>query len=174
MKPDSGLKGVKAVILTVSDSRSAGQKEDESGLELERLLEDCGAVILSRDIVCDDVSQIAEKIKSYADILRADLVLTTGGTGLGPRDVTPEATRSILDKEAPGLAEWIRFKGREKTIRSVLSRGLCGLRGRSLIVNLPGSPVGARESLEAVLDVLPHALAMAQGEGHDHKSQNST
>jgi molybdenum cofactor synthesis domain-containing protein len=152
--------------MTVSDSCAAGTRQDESGPVVQGVLKSFGADVIACEIVADDVSKIAGLLKKYADTEKADVVLTTGGTGLGPRDVTPEATRSVLDKEAPGLSEWIRVKGAAKTPRAVLSRGVSGVRGRTLIINLPGSPRGAAESLEAVAGLLPHALAMARGEGH--------
>ncbi len=160
------LKGCMAVVVTVSDSCAGGSRQDASGPAVKRLLESLGANIVVCDIVSDDVSKIAGLLKGYADAAKAEIIVTTGGTGFGPRDVTPEATRSILDKEAPGLSEWMRAKGAAKTPRALLSRGVCGLRGRTLIINLPGSPKGAVESLEAVVGLLPHALAMVRGEGH--------
>ena len=158
--------GCRVAVVTVSDSCACGSKQDGSGPVLKGLLEALGADIVSCEIVADDAPKIDGLLKGYADASKADVVFTTGGTGLGPRDVTPEATRSVLDKEAPGLSEWIRARGAAKTARAVLSRGVCGLRGRTLIINLPGSPKGAAESFEAVAGLLPHALAMARGEGH--------
>ncbi|MDD2866183.1 MAG: MogA/MoaB family molybdenum cofactor biosynthesis protein [Candidatus Omnitrophica bacterium] len=166
MAKDATWTGCRVAVVTVSDSCASGSKQDKSGPVLKGLLEALGADIVSCEIVADDSSKIAGLLKGYADASKADVVFTAGGTGLGPRDVTPEATRSVLDKEAPGLAEWIRAKGAAKTARAVLSRGVCGLRGRTLIINLPGSPKGAAESFEAVADLVPHALAMARGEGH--------
>ncbi|QAT17980.1 molybdenum cofactor biosynthesis protein MoaB [Candidatus Velamenicoccus archaeovorus] len=163
---DASWAGCRVAVATVSDSCAAGSKKDASGPLLKRLLESLGADVISCEIVADDLPKIAGLLKGYADAFKVDVVLTTGGTGLGPRDVTPEATRSVLDREAPGLAEWIRARGAEKTSRAVLSRGVCGLRGRTLIINLPGSPKGAAESFEAVAGLVPHALAMARGEGH--------
>lgn len=163
---DISWAGCRVAILTISDSCAGGAKQDESGPVLKGLLEARGADIVSREIVADEAPRIADSLKACADELKADAVFTTGGTGLGPRDVTPEATRSVLDREAPGLAEWIRAKGAARTRRAVLSRGVCGLRGRTLIINLPGSPRGAAESFEAIAEIVPHALAMARGEGH--------
>ncbi|MDD5019418.1 MAG: MogA/MoaB family molybdenum cofactor biosynthesis protein [Candidatus Omnitrophica bacterium] len=165
-RTDISWHGCRVAVLTVSDSCARGLKKDESGRVLRVLLEQRGADVVAADIVADDKRGITGFLKRYAGKNRVDLVLTTGGTGLGPRDVTPEATRSVLDKEAPGLSEWIRWSGAAKTRRAVLSRGVCGLKRRTLIINLPGSPKGAAESFEAVADIIPHALAMARGEGH--------
>ena len=109
---------------------------------------------------------IAKKLKHYSDKLKADIVITTGGTGLGPRDVTPEATLSVIERDVPGLAEYMRLEGLKKTRRSILSRGVCGMRKKTLIINLPGSPKGVKESLGLIIDIIPHALHMMAGHGH--------
>ncbi|MFA5038577.1 MAG: MogA/MoaB family molybdenum cofactor biosynthesis protein [Candidatus Omnitrophota bacterium] len=165
MENKTGLKGVIAGIVTVSDSCAQGKRRDESGPVLETLLVRVGASLIDRQIVSDDEAAIARAVKRQIR-LKADVVLTTGGTGLGPRDVTPEATRLVLQKEIPGLSEAMRSAGSQKTRRAFLSRGVCGVRGKSLIINLPGSPKGAAESWEAIVDLIPHALAMIRGEGH--------
>ena len=163
------LKGVRAAVLTVSDSCSVGRRHDESGPALSRLLLARGAEVAARDIVRDRKTAIAGKLRGYAKKFNVDLILTTGGTGLGPRDVTPEATRSVIRKEVPGIAELMRLKSFKKTDRAALSRAVAGIFDKTLVVNLPGSPKGAVECFLAAADVLPHALAMMRGEGHAEK-----
>lgn len=166
MAKSSDLKGIKAVVLTISDTCSAGKRKDESGDLLVKLLEDRGALILKKEIIPDEESLIRERFEFFSDIQAADVIFSTGGTGLGERDVTPEATKSILTREIPGLSELMRSEGFKKTKRAVLSRSVAGIRGKTLIVNLPGSPRGAAESLDAIIELIPHALSMMRGEGH--------
>jgi len=153
---------VKAVVLTVSDRASAGQSPDESGPAVQRLLEDAGFEVSSVYVLPDIQQMIAQFLATAA--VHHQLVVTTGGTGLGPRDVTPEATRSVLDYEVPGLAELMRAEGLRKTPMAALSRSLVGVRGRALIVNLPGSVTGATESLAAIVPVLGHAVKLLAGD----------
>jgi molybdopterin adenylyltransferase len=160
------LHGARAVVLTISDSASRGSRKDESGAVLVAKLKRLGAAVLKKEIVADDLGLIKERFKDYCDRLCADLVLSTGGTGFGPRDVTPEATHAVIAKEAPGLAELMRLESLKKTKRAALSRAVAGVRGRTLIVNLPGSPKAASESFQAIVELIPHALAMIRGEGH--------
>jgi molybdopterin adenylyltransferase len=160
-----GLEGVTAAIITVSDGVSAGAREDTSGDVLEKLLSDRG-VSVTRHLVPDEGDQIAAAIIDAA--AGAQLVVTTGGTGFGLRDVTPEATVSVLEREAPGLVHAMLASGLEKTPMAALSRARAGSVGNTLVVNVPGSPKGASESLEAILDLLPHALQLLSGDNRHH------
>ncbi len=157
---------IKIAILTVSDSCAQGQREDISGQEIKTMLDKDRFEIFEKKIVADNREAIANELKYFSDKAGIDVVLTTGGTGLGPRDVTPEATASVCERIVPGLSEIIRIRGWKKTESAVLSRGIAGIRNKTLIINLPGSPKGVRESLEIILDVLPHAVQMMLGGGH--------
>jgi len=156
-------------VLTISDRASAGAMKDDSGPAVAKLLEAAGFEVAVLDVVPDDGARISAWLRARAQAF--DLLLTTGGTGLGARDVTPEATAAVLDYEVPGLAELMRQKGFRKTPLAALSRSRVGVRGRALIVNLPGSVKGATESLEAVLPVLGHAVGQLKGRaGHSLNS----
>jgi len=157
---------VKVAILTVSDSCSRGQREDVSGQSIKDILGANKFEICAYKVVADERQRIRKELIYFADAAKADIVLTTGGTGLGPRDVTPEATTEVCEKMVPGLAEAIRLEGLKKTKNAILCRAAAGVRGNTLIINLPGSPKGVKESLEIILDVLPHAKDMLQGRGH--------
>jgi molybdopterin adenylyltransferase len=154
-----------AVVITVSDGVSAGEREDGSGEALEAMLHEHGFEV-SRDLVPDEADQIEAAIRSGCDT--ASLVLTTGGTGFGLRDVTPEATASVLEREAPGLVHAMIARGLEATPMAALTRARAGTVGDSLVVNLPGSPKGAVENLEAIIGLVPHALQLLGGDNRHH------
>ena len=160
-----GLNQSHAVVITVSDGVSAGVREDTSGESLESVLGQRGFTV-ERVLVPDEADQVAEAISEAAG--DAGLILTTGGTGFGPRDVTPEATLSVLDREAPGLVHMMMSKGIENTRMAALSRARAGEASGSLVINLPGSPKGARESLDAVIDLIPHAIQLLSGDTEHH------
>lgn len=159
---------MRAAVITVSSSKSRGEGEDESGARLAALAEGWGAEIAGRDLIPDDRRLIEERLRHWADAGRCELVLTTGGTGFSPDDVTPEATRAVLEREAPGLAEAMRAASRERTPHWMLSRGVAGIRGSSLIVNFPGSPRSIAQAGEAIAAALPHALELLAGHTPSH------
>jgi len=156
---------IKTAVLTVSDSCSQGRREDISGRTIVDMLTEDRFELCEKRIVADNLDAIADALKYFSG-KGIDIVLTTGGTGLGPRDVTPEATASVCERMVPGLCEMMRTEGLKKTRNAILSRGTAGLCGKTLVINLPGSPKGVTESLEAILDVLPHAVKMMAGGGH--------
>lgn len=165
-----GKRVIKAGILVISDKASRGEREDLSGPLLEeQLKEELRAEILTYEVVPDDEDSIVERLRHFTDELGCNLVMTSGGTGLGVRDVTPEATRKVIEREVPGLAEAMRTLNFSKTPFSLISRGVCGTRGDSLIINLPGSPKAVKECLEIILKVIPHTLAILRGEEDLHK-----
>lgn len=157
---------IRAAVLTVSDRCANEQQEDLSGPVLDSVLSDNGFEVVAKGLVPDEQDVIARELVCLCDEGQCDIVFTTGGTGLGPRDVTPEATNSICERSVPGLADLIRSESLKQTRRAALSRGMAGLRGSTLIVNLPGSPKAVRQCLEAILDVLPHAIEMMRGGRH--------
>jgi len=154
---------IRAFVVTISDGVAAGTREDRSGAELIQQAGVFGWTIAGTKVVADDIQQIAALLIELADGGAVDVVLTTGGTGLGPRDVTPEAARAIAHRDVPGFGEWMRAEGRQKTKFASLSRGGAVTRGSVLILNLPGSPKGAIESLLAVADLIPHAVDLLHG-----------
>jgi len=166
-------------IITISDKGSRGEREDLSGAVIKELMTGAGAVMGQYDIIPDEVPVIAEKLAAWADSGNFDVIVTTGGTGLAARDVTPDATRTILDREIPGFGEMMRLETLKYTPMAILSRATAGTRAKTLIVNLPGSPKAVRECLQAILPAIPHAVeiitgavtehvAPVGGQGHDH------
>ncbi len=154
---------IRVGILTVSDRSARGERVDTTQEAIQEVLKEGPFEVAAYEVVPDEPAQIRRVLRLWADQLGLELILTNGGTGLAPRDHTPEATREVLDKEVPGLAELMRLEGLKKTPMAALSRGVAGVRGKSLIVNLPGSPKGAAESLSALLPVIPHALETITG-----------
>lgn len=157
---------MRVAILTVSDSVAAGKYEDRSGPAVAARCRELNWEIVSTSVLPDDRAALESFLKKTADSNEADLLLTTGGTGLGPRDTTPEATMAVAEKLIPGFAEHMRAEGMKKTDRALLSRGTAAIRGTTLILNLPGSPTGAVQSLDAVAALLPHAVDVIHGARH--------
>ena len=158
---------LRAKILVLSDLATQGRREDRSGPAVRDVLESHGWQVTALELLPDEFDQIRDRLEAWTNSEDCDAVFTSGGTGLSPRDVTPEATRSVTEREVPGLAELMRAEGTKSTPLAALSRGIVGVRKRKLIVNLPGSPRGARESLESIIKVLPHAIDQIQGRtGH--------
>jgi molybdopterin adenylyltransferase len=157
---------IRAAVLTVSDRSARGEREDESGKVLAELLREAGAHVIFRDVVSDELGPLVEKLRELAGREEVNLVVTTGGTGLGPRDNTPEATRAVVEREVPGVAEAMRAESLSKTPTAMLSRGVCGVCEGALVVNLPGSPKAVRECFEVIRPVLAHAVAQLAGRDH--------
>jgi molybdopterin adenylyltransferase len=166
---NQNMEPIQAAVVTVSDKGHAGEREDASGPLLVKLLRNMGAEVVSQAIVPDERADIERVLIQLADETQVDLVMTTGGTGPTPRDITPEATLAVIDREMPGLAEALRFEGYRQTPLAVLSRGVAGMRGQTLIVNLPGSPKAVREGIETLAPILPHAIKMLRGMDTEHK-----
>jgi len=156
--------GIRAVVITVSDACSRGERTDESGAALKQLLADLGAELVDSQILSDDLEPLAQTLREVADRGDVNLIITTGGTGLGPRDNTPEATLQVIEREAPGIAEAIRAESLKATRMAMLSRGICGVRGSTLIISLPGSPKAVRESFAVIAPVLGHAIDLLAGQ----------
>jgi molybdenum cofactor synthesis domain-containing protein len=151
-------------VLTISDKGARGEREDQSGKVIEEIVKKIEGEVKYYRIIPDEEEIIQDELIKAVDKLHLDLILTTGGTGLGKRDVTPEATLAVIEKEAPGISEIIRSESFKKTNRAILSRGVAGIRKKSLIINLPGSPKGVKESLEIILKALPHGIEIIKGE----------
>ncbi|HUE82808.1 MAG TPA: MogA/MoaB family molybdenum cofactor biosynthesis protein [Pyrinomonadaceae bacterium] len=156
-----------AAVITVSDACSRGERVDASGEALVELLRDLGAEIVATKIVSDDLEPLVETLRQFTDQPEVNLVITTGGTGVAPRDNTPEATLRVIEREAPGLAEAMRLETLKHTPMAMISRGVCGIRSGTLIINLPGSPKGVRESFAVIRPVLGHAVGLLAGRPHD-------
>jgi molybdenum cofactor synthesis domain-containing protein len=159
---------IRATVITVSDACSRGERKDTSGEVLVQLLKDLGAEIVATQILSDDLDPLAETLRKFANQPDVNLIITTGGTGLAPRDNTPEATLAVIERAAPGLAEAMRNETLKQTSMAMLSRGVCGIRSGTLIVNLPGSPKAVRESFAVIAPVLKHALALVVGISPNH------
>ena len=165
--PDKPLKSIKVQVVTMSDSRSTGERVDTVGPMLTDKLENLGADIKSPVIIPDEKEILKKTLEQLADEEGIGLIFTTGGTGLAPRDITPDATREVVTREIPGFSELMRYEGGKQTLKAYLSRGISGVRGRSLIINLPGSERGALQSLDIILPLIPHALETIMGEAHE-------
>jgi molybdopterin adenylyltransferase len=161
---------IRAVVITVSDACSRGERRDESGEALVELLTDLGAEIVETKILSDDLEPLTVTLREFAERPDINLIITTGGTGFGPRDNTPEATQAVIERAAPGLAEAMRMETLKHTPMAMISRGVCGIRSDTLLVNLPGSPKGVRESFAVIKPVLNHAIALLAGkpDAHSH------
>jgi molybdopterin adenylyltransferase len=159
--------GFKAVIITVSDRGARGEREDLSGPEISGMLQAIGMEIVGRRIIPDEKEIIRKALLEWSDGEKADLILTTGGTGVSPRDVTPDATREVIEREVPGMGETMRHQSYTVTPHAMISRALAGIRGRTLIINLPGSPKGARENLSVLMPALAHAIEKIKGDERD-------
>lgn len=160
------VEGYKVAVLTISDKCSKGQREDKSGKIVQEFIKNLPGEVIKYEIIPDEPDMIKERLINYCDNLKVDLVLTNGGTGFTARDFTPEATKEVIEKEVPGIPEAMRVECLKFTKRAMLSRAVSGIRGKTLIVNLPGSASGAKESLEAILEGLPHGLDMIAGKEH--------
>ncbi len=162
---------IRAVVITSSDRCARGEQVDASGAALVELLSAMKAEIIATEILPDDLELLTDKLRAYADQPDVNLIVTTGGTGFSPRDNTPEATRAVIEREAPGLAEAMRLETLKRTRTAMLSRGVCGIRSDALIINFPGSPKAVRESFAVIKDVLPHAIALLAGKSHDEAKE---
>jgi molybdopterin adenylyltransferase len=160
-----------AAVLTISDSAAAGSRADRSGPAVRDRLEQLGWSVSVMEVIPDETAQISERLATLSDGGQVSAIFTTGGTGVAPRDVTPEATRAVLHREIPGFGELMRARGRKATPLAMLSRSLAGTRGSVLIVNLPGSPKGAVESLDAIVELVPHVLELLSGQTEHASAQ---
>ncbi|CAN5212733.1 MogA/MoaB family molybdenum cofactor biosynthesis protein [soil metagenome] len=158
---------IRAVVITSSDACARGERVDESGATLVELLTELGAEIIATEILPDDLEPLSSTLRLYAERADVNLILTTGGTGLAPRDNTPEATRAVIEREAPGLAEAMRSETLKGTPTAMLSRGICGVRAGTLICNMPGSPRAIRECFAVIRPILGHAITLIEGGSHE-------
>jgi molybdopterin adenylyltransferase len=159
---------MRAAVVTISTSKAPGDGEDESGRRLSQLAARLGAEVVGPEVIPDERAQIEERLRFLADEERCDLVLTTGGTGFSPSDVTPEATLAVIDRQAPGIGEAMRAASRDHTRHWMLSRAVAGIRGSTLIVNFPGSPASIEQAGDAIANALPHALDLIRGRRSEH------
>ena len=165
---------MRAAIITISTSKAAGEGVDESGPALAALARSIGAEVAGAEVIPDRQERIEARLRHWSDFERCELVLTSGGTGFAPTDVTPEATRNVIEREAPGIGEAMRAASREHTSHWMLSRAVAGIRGRTLIVNFPGNPKSVRETAQALAPALPHAVALVSGDRGEHAAHEST
>jgi molybdopterin adenylyltransferase len=158
---------IQAVVITLSDGCARGERVDESGAVLVELLREMRAEIMATEVLPDDLEPLSEKLRAYAGREDVNLILTTGGTGFSSRDNTPEATRAVIERDAPGLAEAMRLETLRQTPTAMLSRGVCGIRAGTLIINLPGAPKAVRECFAVIRPVLGHAVTLLAGRSHE-------
>ncbi len=157
---------IRAVVITVSDRSARGKQRDESGPALVELLKEMGAEIIAAEVLSDDLEPLTQRLQAYSERADVNLIMTTGGTGFSPRDTTPEATRAVIEREAPGLSEAMRMETLRQTPLAMVSRGVSGICSGTLIINLPGSPKGVRESFAVIRPVLAHAISLLAGKPH--------
>ena len=155
---------IRAAILTMSDKGFRGEREDKSGQVIKEMIISLPSDVVSYEVIPDEKEIIKKKLTHLSDIIKADIIITTGGTGLSPRDVTPDATLEVIDKEVPGMAEAMRAESLKKTANAMISRAVVGVRGETLIINLPGSPKAVRENLSVILPAIPHAIEKLKGD----------
>ncbi|PUU90121.1 MULTISPECIES: MogA/MoaB family molybdenum cofactor biosynthesis protein [Halanaerobium] len=163
---------IRTAVLTISDKGSRGERKDLSGPIIKEMMEKIGAVIVYEDIIADEKAEIKKALIEISDQKQADLILTTGGTGFAKRDITPEATLEVIEKEVPGIPEKIRADTLARTPQAALSRARAGIRKESLIINFPGSPKAVRECLDAVIEIIPHGVKILKGEITEHRHSN--
>ena len=162
---------MRAVVITSSDACARGERADESGAALVELLGELGAEIVAAEVLADDLEPLRDKLRVYAERPDVNLIVTTGGTGFSPRDNTPEATRAVVERDAPGLAEAMRAETLRQTPTAMISRGVCGIRAGTLIINLPGAPQAVRECFAVIRPVLGHAVTLLAGRSHEEAKE---